>query len=178
MDYIARIAGRLTRRHKTRNPFEICGALGINIRHKDLGTGIKAYYYYQSRIRNIVVNSRVSETVQTILVSHELGHDRLHKEIAMLKGFQEIELFDMAQPAEYEANLFAAELLIDDGELLEMLNDEDISFFGVARELHIPAELLDFKFRVLKHKGYRIEAPYIASGNFLKNSIPGCFGDE
>ena len=122
-----------------------------------------------------MLNNRVSETVQRILLAHELCHDRLHRDIAMLKGFQEIELFDMTLPTEYEANLFAAELLIDDSELLELLNDDDKSFFGVARELYIPADLLDFKFRVLKHKGYRIEAPYITNGSFLKNNVDGCF---
>jgi Zn-dependent peptidase ImmA (M78 family) len=84
----------------------------------------------------------------------------------MLRGFQEIDLFDRALPTEYEANLFAAGLLIDDGELLELLNDEEHSFFDVASELYVPADLLDFKFRVLKHKGYRINAPYIANGDF------------
>jgi len=96
----------------------------------------------------------------------------------MLRGFQELELFDRATPTEYEANIFAAELLIDDDELLELLNDEDKSFFDVARELYVPADLLDFKFRVLKHKGYRIQVPYIAYGDFLKNDIEGCYDDD
>jgi Zn-dependent peptidase ImmA (M78 family) len=175
IDYISGVAADLTHRYQTRNPFEICDALGVRVRYKDLGTDVKAYYVYQSRIRNIVLNNRVSEVVRRILVAHELGHDRLHKKIAMLKGFQEIELFDTAIPAEYEANLFAAELLIDDDELLELLNNEDISFFGVARALHIPADLLDFKYRVLKHKGFRFNAPYIANGDFLKNDVDGCY---
>lgn len=178
MDYISSVAEKLTRKYDTRNPYKICDALGVRIRIKDLGTDIKAYYFYQSRIRNIVLNSRVSDVVRRILVAHELGHDRLHKDIAMLKGFQEVELFDRAIPAEYEANLFAAELLIDDNEVLELLNNEDMSFFDVARELYVPAALLDFKFRVLKYNGYRIEAPYIANGDFLKNDIEGCFEED
>jgi len=176
--HISRTVNKLSEKYKTRDPYELCDALGVRIRLKDLGTGIKAYYFYQSRIRSIVLNCRVSEPIRRILTAHELGHDRLHKEIAMLKGFQEIELFDMERPAEYEANVFAAELLIEDKELLELLNDDDRSFFDVARELYIPAALLDFKFRVLKHKGYRIEAPYIANGDFLKNDIEGCFDEE
>lgn len=178
IDYIASVADKLVTKYDTRNPYKICDELGIHIHLKDLGRDIKAYYFYQSRIRNIVVNNRVSDVIRRILVAHELGHDRLHKDIAMLKGFQEIELFDMAQPTEYEANLFAAELLIDDAELLERLNDEQASFFSVARELRIPADLLDFKFRVLKHKGYRIGAPIVARGDFLKNEIDGCFSEE
>lgn len=175
IDYISGVVEQLIKKYDTRNPYELCDALGVRVRLKDLGTDIKAYYFYQSRIKNIVLNSRVSGEVQRILVAHELGHDRLHREIAMMKGFQEIELFDKALPTEYEANIFAAELLIDDKVLFDLLNDQDKSFFGAAKELYVPAALLDFKFRVLKHKGYRIEAPYIAHGDFLKEDIAGCF---
>jgi Zn-dependent peptidase ImmA (M78 family) len=176
--YIIDLVERLTQRYKTRDPYELCDALGVRIRYKDLGQDIKAYYFYHSRIRNIVLNNRISKTVQRILVAHELGHDRLHKEIAMMQGFQEFELFDMARPAEYEANIFAAEMLIDDDELLELLNDEYSSFFGVARQLYVPADLLDFKFRVLKTKGYRIEPFYMSHGDFLKNDIEGQFDPD
>ena len=177
IDQITRTIDKLSRKYQTRDPHELCDALGVRIRLKDLGTDIKAYYFYQSRISSIVLNSRMSEPIRRILVAHELGHDRLHRKMAMLKGFQEIELFDKTIPAEYEANIFAAEMLIGDKELLELLNDSDKSFFDVARELYVPAALLDFKFRVLKHKGYRIEAPYIANGDFLKN-VGDCFDEE
>ena len=175
IDYISKTANDLAHKYQTRDPYEICGALGIRIRLKDLGTDIKAYYFYQSRIRNIVLNLRVSESARRILAAHELGHDRLHKEIALLKGFQDLDLFCKAQPVEYEANLFAAELLINDSELLGLLNDRDKSFFDVAAQLGVPAALLDFKFRILKYKGYRIEPVYMANGDFFKDEIEGCF---
>ena len=178
IDYIISVVDQLLRKHKTRDPFVACDELGINVRDMDLGQDMKAYYFYQSRIRNIILNERVSAIVRRILAAHELGHDRLHKEIAMLSGFQEIELFDRANPSEYEANLFTAEFLIDDHELMDLLNDEEHSFFGVAKELYVPADLPDFKFRVLKHKGYRINAPIIASCDFLGRPISGCFDDD
>lgn len=102
-----------------------------------------------------------------------LGHSILHTELAALHGFQEIELFESSVPAEYEANLFAAELIIPDNDLFELLNDKDKTFFSIAKELYVPAELLDFKFRILKNKGYHLEAPFIAQPNFLKNDIAG-----
>ena len=179
IEYISNVVAGLTRKYNTHDPYELCDDLGINVRQMDLGTDIKAYYFYQSRIRNIVLNYNVASGIQRILVGHELGHDRLHKDIAMMKGFHEIELFNRSQPTEYEANLFTAELLIEDGEVLELLNGYDSSFFDVARELYVPAALLDFKFRILKSKGYRIEAPYIANEDFLKNDIEGCYdGDD
>ena len=176
--YITKTVEALSRKYHTRDPYELCDALGVRIRLKDLGTEIKAYYLCYARIHSIVLNSRVSEVVRRILVAHELGHDRLHKEIALLKGFQEVELFSMTLHTEYQANIFAAELLIDDKELLDLLSDDSMSFFSVARELYIPAGLLDFKYRILEHKGYRIEAPYIAYGDFLKNDIYGCYDEN
>jgi Zn-dependent peptidase ImmA (M78 family) len=169
--YITRTVQKLISKYQTRNPYEICDGLGIRIIQKDLCEELQAYYYYTSRIRNIVLNNRVSEMMQRILVAHELGHDRLHRQIALLKGFQETEVFIQNIPTEYEANLFAAELLIDDEEVLGFLSDDDKDFFGVASELCVPADFLDFKFRLLLHKGYCVEPQYIASGDMLKGKI-------
>jgi Zn-dependent peptidase ImmA (M78 family) len=171
ISYIAGEVERLVTKYDTRDPYKLCKAMGIKIRYKDFGYMLKAYFVVVSRIKNIVLNNRVSEAVARILVAHELGHAVLHRELAFLRGFQEFELFDMTSATEYEANLFAAELLIEDDELLELLNDDDKSFFGVAGELYVPAELLDFKFRVLKNKGYHIEPPFMAQSDFLKNDI-------
>jgi len=57
---------------------------------------------------------------------------------------------------------------MDDDVVLNLLN-EGISFFEAASRLNVPAELLDFKFRVLKRKGYKvIDPPLLAQANFLK----------
>jgi Zn-dependent peptidase ImmA (M78 family) len=181
MNTISTISGevkRLTTKHSTRDPFRLCEAMDIRIRYKDFGTEMKAYFVVFARIKNIVLNNRISEVVAKILVAHELGHAVLHLELALLRGFQEFELFDTASTAEYEANLFAAELLIEDAKLLPLLNSEDKSFFGVVRELYVPAELLDFKIRVLKSKGYHIEPPLLAQSTFLKNDIAGMYEAE
>ena len=70
---------------------------------------------------------------------------------------------------EQEANLFAAEYLPDDQAVLETLNS-DTTFFAAASELYVPMELLDFKFRVMKWKGYKLmEPPISARSNFLRD---------
>jgi Zn-dependent peptidase ImmA (M78 family) len=77
-------------------------------------------------------------------------------------------MFDETSQYEFEANIFAADLLMPDEEVLSLLND-DISFFAAASALQVPPELLDFKFRVLKRKGYKvIDPPIVANGDFLK----------
>ena len=48
--------------------------MNIRIRYKDLGNSIKAFYFCQSRIKNIVINNRLNEAAQRILCAHELGH--------------------------------------------------------------------------------------------------------
>lgn len=104
----------LAQKYDTRDPFKICESMDIHIHYKDLGTAIKAFYFYQSRIKNIVINSRSGSIVRRILCAHELGHAVLHGSLAAMRGFQEIELFDAIIPTEYEANIFAAELIIPD----------------------------------------------------------------
>lgn len=173
--HICKNVDKLILKFNTRDPFEICKRMDIHIHYKDLGTTLKAYYFYQSRIKNIVINSLSGEIVRKILCAHELGHATLHGNLSAMYGFQELELFDTIIPTEYEANLFAAELIVSDDDLLEKLNDLDKSFFSIARELCVPIELLDFKFRVLKNKGCCLESPCFSPANFLKNDIPGCF---
>ena len=84
------------------------------------------------------------------------------------RPFHEVILFDTADQKEYEANVFASELLLPDEAVLEVLND-DMFFFQAAKALYVPSELLDFKFRILKRRGYKVESPITANGDFLKN---------
>ena len=52
---------------------------------------------------------------------------------------------------------------------MDVLN-QDVTFFGAAKMLHVPPELLDFKFRVLKHQGYAVIPPMLAKGDFLRRT--------
>jgi len=84
----------------------------------------------------------------------------------MMSGFQELEVLEKHsnKPMKYEANLFAAELLLEDETVLKHLNE--YTFFETARMLNVPAALLDFKFTILKTKGYRINGMQIAKSIF------------
>ncbi len=68
-----------------------------------------------------------------------------------------------------EANIFVADFLMDENAVLDMLND-DISFFEAAAQFYVLAELLDFKFWLMKCRGFEmIEPPLMGSSNFPKN---------
>ena len=120
------------------------------------------------RIKTITVNSDLPEIIQKIIVAHELGHAMLHR-TSSVQAFHEVVMYDSSSIKEKEANLFAAELLLEDGEVLEALN-QDVTFFSAAAQLRVPMEMLDFKFRLLKWKGYKmLEAPIQVNSNFMRN---------
>lgn len=165
------------------NPFRLCSAMGIILLNQPFGTdpdAIKGFFLESKRIRTITVNCDLPNVIQRIIVSHELGHAVLHRNSGV-KAFHDIGLFDESSSTEKEANLFAAEYLLDDEEVLDALN-RDTTFFTAALRLLVPVELLDFKFRVMKWKGYKlIEPPIMAQSNFLANmEVPNnadCYND-
>lgn len=158
----------------TRDPEDICTFFHVDITEMDLQQKIKAYYFYQSRINNIVIDQNIDECFRRVLLAHELGHFCLHREIAMMQGFQELEILEKrdSAPMETEANLFAAELLLDDEEVLSLLKEH--TFFETASILRVPAALLDFKFSLLQHKGYALQSMDIRKADFLKE-VPGAY---
>lgn len=162
---------KLKKRFKEDNPFDLCEAMGIVLIRKPFGTApdaIKGFFLESKRIRTITLNSSLPRVIQKFIVAHELGHAVLHRKSG-IHAFHEITLFDESSGFEKDANLFAAEFLLDDDRVLQTLN-EDFTFFSAAAALKVPAELLDFKFRVMKWKGYKlIEPPINARSNFLRD---------
>lgn len=162
---------RLKRKYGENDPFRLCRDMGIVILYQSLGTApdaIKGFYLECKRIKTITINSDLPLVIQKIIVAHELGHAQLHRAEGLC-AFHEVAMFDESSMMEKEANLFAAEFLMDDKDVLRALN-RDTTFFSAAAMLRVPAELLDFKFRVMKWKGYKlIEPPISASGNFLRD---------
>ena len=164
---------KLKKKYDESDPFRLCRAMGIIIISRSCGTApnsLKGFFLESKRIRIITVNSDLPLIIQKIIVAHELGHAVLHRNSGTL-AFHDVALYDSTNIYEKEANLFAAEYLLSDDAVLEALN-RDSTFFSAAADLMVPAELLDFKFRVLKWKGYKLtESPVDARNNFLRDMI-------
>lgn len=162
---------KVTRKYDETDPFRLYRAMGILLLFDSLGTdpdAIKGFFIENRRIRAITINSDLPQVIQRIIVAHELCHAINHRG-GGVHAFHELMLFDNTSQLEKDANLFAAELLLDDQEVFEVLN-QDTTFFSAASALRVPAELLDFKFRVMKWKGYKmIEPPINVRSNFLKD---------
>ena len=173
MEHISRSVDRLIKKYGETEPEKLCRTMGIILLEEPMGTlsdvSCKGFYLIQSNKQAIVVNNDLPEVLRRVVIAHELGHAVLHKKAAGVYTFHDFIMFDNVSKFEYEANLFAAELLIQDEAILALL-DDDISFFTAASRLFVPPELLDFKFRLLKCKGYKInDPPFTAKSNFLKN---------
>lgn len=175
-EHICKESAKLKSLYRETDPFKICGDMGIKVLFAPMGTSAdscKGFFLNQNRIKSITINSDLSPEFQRIICAHELGHCVLHKNKTGIKEFHDFGLFDSISEYEYEANIFAAEFLLDDSDVIERLND-DLSFFQAAAELCVPAEILDFKFRTMKWKGYKItDAPMYSSRTWLKSAKDG-----
>ena len=162
---------KVKKRYQEDDPFRLCKAMGIFLLPQPFGKdehAIKGFYLQEKRIKTITYNCDLPEVLQRIIVGHEIGHAQLHTK-GGVHTFHDVGMFDESSRLEKEANLFAAELMLEDSDVLEALN-ADNTFFSAASSLYVPMELLDFKFRVMKWKGYKLmEPPITARSNFLRD---------
>ncbi|MBQ7075665.1 MAG: ImmA/IrrE family metallo-endopeptidase [Clostridia bacterium] len=150
MNYIVEKAVKLSRYSDSRNPFEICDSTGVNVVFADIGE-LKGMYKYIKRNRYIVISDKLDEITAKTVCAHELGHDVLHRNFAKDGFWREYTLFGTDGKQEYEANLFAAELLVSDSDILEL---SDCSTEEIARNLSIDENLICIKLSSMKKRGY------------------------
>lgn len=114
------IVNSLVKKYNTRNPFEIADYLGIMVRNDDLGE-LKGFYTYKRRKRIIFINRSLENTetykLRDMVAAHELGHAILTP-TSPCYFYSDYTFFKKSKP-EIEANTFAAELLITNGDILE-----------------------------------------------------------
>ena len=171
LDYIRRAIKALTRKYKETDPVCLCEDAGISIMYLPMGSVVdacKGFLLVSDRIATIVVNSEIPEYLQRVVIAHELGHVILHRDLVPLKMFHEYQLFDQSLIQEYEANMFAAGLLLSDEDVLEAIQ-RDLSLEQIAALLRVPPQLLEYKLRLMRSAGYKnLVIPTNANGDFLK----------
>lgn len=148
-------ANKLVNMYGTRDPFQIAKRLNIIIKYCKLGR-LRGAYKVINRIGIIFINEELDETEQRIVLLHELGHDRLHKTEAMVTGgFKEFQIFNMTrQRMEYEANIFAAQLELDDTEFLEY-SECGYDVQQIASAMNSDINLISLKADIMIAQGYR-----------------------
>ncbi len=153
MQGIIDIAESVNEQYRGNSIFETAENAGNKVWFRKLGT-LKGFYICENNSRYIVINEELDERIKEVVCAHELGHDMLHREMSK-GGIRESTLFLSSNKTEREANLFAADLLISDYDILselEYCSDAD----SLAANLKYPAELVAYKLELLRFKGYRL----------------------
>mgnify|MGYP006910467043 CR=1 FL=1 len=91
--HIIRAVEKLIKKYDTRDPYELCKLLGIKIHYYDLQKKLKGFFYYQSRQKNIVIDSNVNEVWNGFSLPMNSVMPYFIQKIAMMRGFQEMEVF-------------------------------------------------------------------------------------
>ena len=165
-EYIQNVANKLIKKFDTRDPFQLCQAIGVEVFYADLGS-LKGMYKYLKKNRFAVINENLDPFTKTLVCAHELGHDILHQNLARKVCLQEFILYDMKSRPEYEANLFASEILLPDDIILSLARDGyDIE--QISKELCTDINLIALKVSSMNTRGYRFNNTIDARSDFLR----------
>ena len=137
---IKKIVNELCRKYGTSNPYDLAACLGIHIRFDRLGT-MQGYFHQMSRVRQIVINEDLPEHIEKFVLAHEIGHSIMHP--GCNTSFLQSTFFS-TDKLEIQANKFAAELIIQDVDLMEHWEytvDQWAAYYG------LPREIIEFRFK-------------------------------
>ena len=154
---LSKVGERLVKRCSTRDPFEIARQLGIEVLFCDGFNSMKGMYRVIKRNRFIFINRDLTPQMQRIVCAHELGHDQLHRSLARTDSLQEFALYDMTTKPEYEANIVAAEILLDTDEVLDYVYNYGYTSEQIARAMDTDINLVAIKVAHLAEAGYTLQ---------------------
>lgn len=174
---IVSIANKLIERFNTRDPYELAECLEINVFNNEefefehgqyklkKTPGI---YITDETSKFAIINADLSKQLQKVVLSHELGHDQLHCLLRTVAEFLENNYNNNSCRQEYEANIFAATILLPDDEVLE-----DIVVYGydanqLASKYNVDVGLMSLKLEAMITCGYKLR-PVPTNHNFLKS---------
>ena len=129
--------------------------IGLRLTDKTL----KGYCFMSCKTVYVMISSFPSEEEKMIVAAHELGRIILHRSQLKMAPMQDDTLYNMTDNTEYQANLFAADLLIEDEDIEEMVQNEDLDYFGLCSSLNATPELMSFKLYSLAKRGQAYHMP-------------------
>ena len=158
-------ANSVVQEFSSRDPFFIAKGLGIHIMYVPL-CKLKGVYKIIDNSFFIILNQNSTEEMNKIVCAHELGHHFLHGEQAKAYAISESIIYDMSRKYELEANLFAAQLLLDDKTVNEYISD-GLDVEKIAMITETDKNLVAIKCGLLINRGYKF-IPQEYSAVFLK----------
>lgn len=161
-------ANRLVRRCGTRDARRIAEQLGIRIYYADGLTDLLGMYTARWNHRIMILHPKLDSYLEQMVIAHELGHDALHRQRAKVEGMKEFVLFQMKDNTEYEANAFAAHLLLSNDEVCK-LAQQNYDVVQIAQMLGSDINLMLIKLLEMNKLGYDFRIPYDPDSRFFRN---------
>lgn len=146
MNYIYDAVKKLTKKHKTNNPFTLCDFLDISVQPLAMPEGLYGFYTTYLDLPFIFISDALDENEQTVTCAHELGHAILHPTLNTV-FLKRSTLFSTTK-FEKEADIFASHLLIPDSIINEYF-DESISIQQLAAHLGVPQKYIELKLNAM-----------------------------
>ena len=171
-DYIFDQVQRYRDRFRTTDPYALLDGMGVVVKRSNAfrSDGLRGYCTIMNRSRYVVINGKQSEAEQRVVASHEAGHLILHKAQLKVGALPDFDFYNTTSRLERQANLFAADFLIDDEAVLDLVRTQDADFFDVARQLCVPAPFLSFKLFSMVNRGFAMRLPADLNSTFLKSN--------
>lgn len=136
----------LVKKFNTRNPHIIADELGITVKLKELSPAApKGCFKKVLKRKFIIVNTTriINDTELNMVLAHELGHALLH--CSDSDFFLHDNTFFNRGKYETEANLFAAELLIDENKI-DKIYLRNCTLEQIALHYEVSTELVSYKY--------------------------------
>ena len=160
-------ARELVRQAGTRDMQQIARDLNIKVLYNDNFTNLLGMYFCKWRNRFIFLNSNLDDIWLNMVLAHEIGHDQLYRDLAKDAQLHEFELFRLNSRVEYEANAFAAHLLMDTDEVYAEIKD-GCDEFSLARKMNCNINLALVKLQEMAKLGYDIRPSSSGDSQFFR----------
>lgn len=164
-------ANSIVRQSGTRDARKIAQDLGIMVSYTDHFHDLLGLYTCQWNHRIILLNNRLDEYMEQMVLAHESGHDKRHRDLAKNNGLREFVLFNMKDTVEYEANAFAAHLLLPDEEIYSLAHQE-MDVVQIAQAMKSNINLVLIKLQEMNKIGFDFKLPYNPDSRFFKKIQP------
>lgn len=136
---------KIKSKYKTNNPYVLIDYLNIRLKYFPSSTSSLLGMYTKILNGRFIFLSSELDYKERSIIAHEIGHDQLHRFMMKKNGLTSFNCASYINNRyEKEANIFAAELLISDKSILNMIEDE-IPINTFAYENGVIKEFVEIK---------------------------------
>ncbi len=168
--YLSADADKLRSLCGTGDPLKIAAELDMIVVYPHVVSPVGAYCVLNGgKDRVIMLSDRLEGRDLDIVAAHELGHDRLHYDLALASGsLDDGRVLANTSRMEFEANAFASHLLIDGDEVYSLAVEYGYDVWQMAQALDTHVDLLTIKISQMIAMGYDLRLPTDTKADFLK----------